>query len=258
MSITEEKKKRKKSVFWIIILIISTIIFAIAAALLVMQFWPQTEDYSGFKNEANSSESSVVLADNPINFKALWEENPEICAWIKLDGTVIDYPILRSGNDTPEDFYLDHDMYGVKKRAGSIYIQRLNSGDFTDKNTLIYGHNMLNGTMFAALKKFRNKDFFEQNQTITVYTPGHIYTYKIFSAFLYDDRHILNAFYLDPEEGHPKFLEDCLNPPTFVKNVREGVEVTENDKIITLSTCTSAEKERYLVTAVLVNDTLTK
>ncbi len=253
----QEEKKRKKSPLWFIILALSVAAFVVALVLFLIQFLPSRDDYSDFKN-SSLSVTEEELPENPIDFEALKAENPDVCAWIKLDGTVIDYPILRSGKETPEDFYLDHDMYGAAKRAGSIYVQRLNTGKFTEKNTLIYGHNMLNGTMFAALKKFRNKQFFDENDTITIYTPNHIYTYKIFSAFLYDDRHILNSFYMGNPEGHAQFIEDCLNPPTLVKNVREGVTVTEDDKIITLSTCTSADRERYLVAAVLVEDIETK
>ncbi len=252
----QPEKREKKKLLWIIILIISAVVFAIAAVLLVLQFLPLGEDYSGFKQSVTSTDEN--LPDNPIDFEALQAENPDVCAWIRLDNTVIDYPVLRSGLDTPEDFYLDHDMYGTKKRAGSIYIQQLNSPRFTDPNTLVYGHNMLNGTMFAVLKKFRNKQFFDENQTITVYTPGHIYTYTIFSAFVYDNRHILNSFNFYTEEGYGDFLKDCLDPPTFIKNVREGVEVTTDDRIITLSTCTSNDSERYLVAAVLTKDTRTK
>ncbi len=252
------EKRRPNKLFWIILLIISVALFAAALAILLVQFLPRSNDFSGFKNSNFSSVSELELPENPIDFKAVKAENEDVCGWMKLDGTVIDYPILRSDTDMPEDFYLDHDIYGKKNRAGSIYIQRFNNVKLTDKNTVIYGHNMLNGTMFAALKKFRNKQFFDEHDTITIYTPGHIYTYKIFSAFLYDDRHILNSFYMGNSEGHAAFIEDCLNPPTLVKNVREDITVTEEDKIITLSTCTSVDSERYLVAAVLVDDVRTK
>lgn len=253
----ENKQKKKNRALWIILLILFAVIFAVVAAGLIIHLLPGRGNLDNFKQPVSST-PELALADNPIDFDALHEENPDVCGWITLDGTVIDYPILRSGTDKPEDYYLDRDIKGAYKRAGSIYIQRMNSDDFTDNNTVIYGHNMLNGTMFAALKKYRNKQFFEDNPEIKIYAPGHIYTYKIFSAFVYDDRHILNSFDFDDEEEYQDFLDDCLNPPTLIKNVRDDITVTTDDKIIVLSTCTSVKTERYLVVAVMVDDTLTK
>ena len=253
---TEKNEKRKKRL-WLILLILFAVIFAVVAAGLIIHLLPRDGEFDGYKQSVSST-PELALADNPIDFDALHTENPDVCGWITIDGTVIDYPILRSGSDKAEDYYLDHDMYGTHKLAGSIYIQRMNSDDFTDNNTVIYGHNMLNGTMFAALKKYRNAQFFEENPEIKIYAEGHIYTYQIFSAFVYDDRHILNSFNFDDEEEYRAFLDDCMNPPTLIKNVREDITVTSDDKIITLSTCTSADTERYLVVAVLVDDTLTK
>ncbi len=253
-----EQNDKKKKRLWLIIFIIFAVIFAISAASLGFHYlYDDGNDYDGFKQPVSST-PELVLADNPIDFDALHKENPDVCGWITLDSTVIDYPILRSGKDKAEDFYLDHDMYGTAKRAGSIYIQRMNSDDFSDKVTVIYGHNMLNGSMFAALKKYRNAQYFNENSEIKVYAKGHIYTYKIFSAFVYDDRHILNSFNFDNDEEYQEFLDDCTNPPTLIRNVRDDITVTTEDKIIILSTCTSAETERYLVAAVMVDDTLTK
>lgn len=149
-------------------------------------------------------------------------------------------------------------MYKKKKSSGSIYIQKMNFADFSDPNTLIYGHNMLNGSMFGTLKKFRNKQFFDENDTIKIYTSGQTLTYKIYSAFVYDNRHILASFDFSREDEYQKFIDITLNPDTAVQNVREGVEVTTKDKIITLSTCTNDDNERYLVVAVLVDSVDTK
>ena len=209
--------------------------------------------------------SSEELVDNPKNFAELQTQNADICGWLTLPdmtdpdnpGIISDYPILQSSDD-PEDFYLDHDVSKKYKFAGSLYIQKMNYKDFSDPNTVIYGHNMINGSMFGKLKQFRNKDFFDKNETFYIYAPGHIYTYRIFSAFVYDNRHILNAFDFYSEDGFAAFLEQSLNPVSMVRNVREGVSVTTADRIVTFSTCTNNSKERYLVEGVLINDQLTR
>ncbi len=252
-----EKTNKGKKTAWILVFVGAFLVLVAAILTILYYLWPEKEEFGEYKNPVSTP---VVenLADNPIDFKSIQEENPEVCAWIKVDGTIIDYPILRSGIETQEDFYLNHDWLHEEKRTGAIYIQQVNSADFSDPNTLIYGHNMLNGTMFGTLKRFRGKTFFDENENIYVYTPGHILHYKILSAFIYDDRHIINSFNFHTEEGYSQFLEECLSPKSLVKNVRAGISADTEDKIITLSTCTSKDYQRYLVVGVLYADIPTK
>lgn len=251
------KITEKKKIKWLVLLIIAAIVFAVALIALIIHLLPDDIDPVSSTPppvSSSSSVSEVVPVENPINFAELQAQNPDICAWIKIPGMVIDYPILQSAEDAKEDYYLDHNEKRKSTAAGAIYIQKVNKKDFSDPNTLIYGHNMLNGSMFATLKKFRNAAFFEENQYINIYTPGHILTYHIFSAFVYDSRHIWYSFNYFDEQGYASFLEQSLNPKSMVKNVRAGVSVTTDDQIITLSTCTGNDAERYLVEGVLVSD----
>ncbi len=245
---------------WKTILIICLVLFLLAAVLLLRQCMPTdapivtpptTQSDTG---TTTTTTEAVILPDNPIDFAAKQAENPHIVAWIQIPGTVIDYPVMQSGNDVPENFYLDHAPDRTADRNGSIYIQQINRADFTHPNTVLYGHNMKNGSMFAALHKFRDKDFFTENQYIYVYTPGHVLTYRIFSAFVYDDRHILNSFDFSDPDDYATFLDQSLNPISMTKQVRKDVSVTTEDRIITLSTCTSYGRERYLVEGVLIDD----
>ena len=245
------------------------IIMAVASVVLIIAIvWGSIElfggkgnNYDEFKNSTPTTSTeqteSAPLPENPINFTEVQQKHPNACAWIQVDGTIIDYPIMQSTPEMDDNFYLDHDINGEKKRAGSIYIQKLNHDDFGDPNTLIYGHNMLNGTMFGQLKKFKNKEFFDQNRYIYVYTPGHILKYEIISAFVYDDRHILNSFNFSVDSECKEFFETCVNPQSLTKQVTDDASLTIFDKIITLSTCTSNNSERYLVVGKLISDTET-
>ncbi len=252
----------KKKTPSLILLIIAIIVFLVCAVMLVIRLLPEKEDFDKYKNNNSSTvtdkEQEVQLPDNPIDFTALKAENDEAVAWIQVDGTAIDYPVFRSSVGTDDNFYLNHDRYKKSKMAGSLYLQQVNSGEFTDPNTVIYGHNMLNGSMFGTLKKFRNTTFFNNNRNITVYTPGHILKYEIFSAFVFDDRHIINSYDFYNMESYQSFIDICKNPVSVSKNVMKDIPVTTDDRIITLSTCTSAENERYIVIGVLVSDTKTK
>ena len=239
------------------------IVMAAAAALLLasiivfcIKFFGGREDFGGYKNE--TSTVSRIFPANPIDFKTIRQENSDVCAWIQIPGIeVIDYPILQSAPEADDNFYLDHDINGNSKRAGAIYIQKLNHNEFDDPATIIYGHNMLNGTMFGQLKKFRNKTFFEEHREMFIYTPGHILKYEIISAFVYDDRHILNSFNFSKEDERRQFFDECVNPTSLTKNVINGATLENDDKIIVLSTCTSNDSERYLVVGKLISDTLT-
>ncbi len=204
-----------------------------------------------------NDELSVV--ENPIDFEKIQEVNPDVCAWIEVDGIdVIDYPILQSAADVDDNYYLDHDIYGNSSVAGAIYIQKLNSKDFSDRNTLIYGQLMLNGTMFGQLKKFRNAEFFNENRYIYIYTPDYVYQYEIVSAFVYDNRHIINSFDFDNDSECQAFFDEVNNPSSYTKQVVDGLNLTTDDKIITLSTCTSNDSERYLVVGKLIKTAKTK
>lgn len=247
--------------FWRIATAVFAVAFVVSGSFLVIHLLPDSDRPSLVESRPPSPSSAPdegpVLVENPQNFADLQAQNPEIVGWIAIPGTHIDYPILQSGTVHPEeDYYLDHDRYGQKKKAGSIYIQQRNSDKFTDPNTVIYGHNMGNGSMFADLHQFRtNKNgFFDKNDTIYIYAPGKIFTYRIYSAFLFDDRHILNSYDFHSTEGYSAFLQETLSPSSMIRRVREGVTVTDKDRIITLSTCYAQDDERYLVVGVLVNE----
>ena len=252
------KKREKKSNIRIILLIIFAVLFLVSATMLIVKLIPKKNEYKEKYKKETSSVASEVLPDNPIDFAALQGDNADVIGWIKVDGTVVDYPILMSGIDKQEDYYINHDINLSSKKAGSIYVQRLNSNDFSDFNTVIYGHNMANGSMFGTLKKFRNKNFFNENRYVYIYTPGHILKYEIVSAFVHDDRHLLNSYSFISKEGRQKFIDICEKPNTLVKNVVDNFSVKDDDRLITLSTCTSADNERYLVVAKLIEDTKTK
>ena len=242
---------------WIVVWIVCAAVFALTLFFVLKWWFGGPTDTSEYKTETSSSAvSEIEYVDNPIDFDSLKAENPDVCGWITLPETNIDYPILQSSVEN-DNFYLDHDFNKKKSIYGAIYIQRLNSNRFTDPNTVIYGHNMKNGTMFRHLHKFREKDFFDANEYFYIYTPGHIYTYRIFAAYRSDNRHILNSNDFTDEQSYAEYIETVKNPTSLIKNTRE-VDLTTDDRIVTLSTCISDKRYRYLVQGVLIKDELTK
>ena len=197
------------------------------------------------------------LPENPVDFATLKATNSDIYGWLYVPGTVIDYPVA-CATDEADGFYLEHNIYKQYEFAGTIYSEKKNGTDMMHRNTVYYGHNMLNGTMFSSLHDFEDKAFFDEHDTFYVYTPGHIYTYKIFAAYEYDNRHLLNSFDYSDDAVWAEYLAYATNPKTFTVNTRD-VPVTIHDRIVTLSTCVGWNKSvRYLVQGVLVNDQPTR
>lgn len=186
----------------------------------------------------------------PVDFAGMWETNEDVYAWITIPGTVIDYPILQHATDNT--YYLNYNIDGSYGYPGCIYTENLNSKDFTDNNTVIYGHNMKNGTMFAGLHKFEDAAFFEEHTKVYIYTPEKELNYTIFAAYIYDDRHLMYSFDFADSEVYATYLEDIQNMRSMNALIREDITVTAEDKIITLVTCIGNQpSKRLLVQAVL-------
>lgn len=193
------------------------------------------------------------LEGKSVDIAALQEEvNGHIYAWLTIPGTSIDYPIVQHPEEM--DYYLDYNLDGSKGRPGGIYTQRMNSKDWTDPNTVIYGHNMRNGTMFADLHKFEDGDFFEENRYIHIYTEdGAVLVYEIFAAYSTDNRHQLMIWNLATEEGFQSYLDAVPEHTGKGCHFREELSPSVEDKILTLSTCVYKQADRrYLVQGVLV------
>lgn len=190
------------------------------------------------------TEQSQTKPDIPVDFEKLWEINPEIYAWIEIPGTSVAYPIVQSASDN--SYYLNHTIEGMAGYPGSIYTEGINSKDFRDFNTLIYGHDMEDGSMFGGLYQFADPDYLKNHETLIIYTPEHKLTYRIFMSLTYDDRHIMGSFDFSEKEEREAYLASIGNTDT---------EVTADSKIVTLSTCIATQpSNRFLVEAVLVNE----
>ena len=187
----------------------------------------------------------------PIDFDALREENPDVYAWITIPGTEVDYPILQREED--DSYYLTHTIEGKEAPEGAIYTESLNSQDFTDPNTVIYGHNMRNDSMFGSLHLFEDKEFFDKHRDLTIYLPDQILHYQIFAAYVYDNRHILKSFDFQDTAQYQGYLDSIFQMRSMSNNLDTSISVDSDDKIVTLSTCNGNDDQRYLVQAVLIS-----
>lgn len=193
----------------------------------------------------------VEKMENPIDFDSLTAQYPDVYAWIRIPGTKVDYPIVQREGDN--GYYLNHTIDGKKKTEGSIYTEDYNNKDFGDANTVIYGHNMKNGSMFKTLHKYKDKQFLLDNSEIYIYQKDRVLKYKIFAAYIYDSRHLMLSFDFEDKNIFQNYLDNVLTKRNMSSNIDTTVEVTASDKIITLSTCNNNDAQRYLVQAVLLS-----
>lgn len=205
----------------------------------------------------NDDSQKELLNLNPlarINFDLLKQTSPDVYAWIEIPGTPIAFPIVQ--HSTNNNYYLRRAISGAYDITGCIYTQNYNSKDFSDKNTIIYGHYMDDGTKFGPLLSYMDKNFYEEHRRIDIYTETEWLTYEVFAAIPYDTRHILKT-YNTHNDPYGAFLRDVLTSSDARSIVSANYEIdAESDKIITLSTCLKNSTKRYLVVAKLVKSQL--
>lgn len=253
MENTATGKSHKK--IWIVLLAVSVICFA-GCIVFFIEMKQRSDEMDDLRSQVSvsgeSASSGFNYVEPPVDFVKLKKKNSDIYGWINVPGTSVDYPILRREDDNA--YYLNHTVDKKRSVYGSVYTENYNETDFSDFNTVVYGHNMKNGTMFGTLKKYRDKTFFEKNQYINVYMPGRIIKYQIFAAYVSDNRHILLNFDFDDENIRSAYLDMIFSTRKMNANINRDLQVTKDDRIITLSTCTGNDEERYLVQGVLVYD----
>ena len=208
------------------------------------------------KVETSVTEETEVSAEEepvqiPVDFAALQAENPDIYAWIRIADTPIDYPILQKEGD--DDYYLYRTVDGEEGLPGSIMTEySYNPHAFSeDPVTVVYGHNMLNDSFFSRLKDFQDETFRKEHEIIEIYTPEHIYRYRVFATVTYDNRHILYNYDCNTTEGYQAFLDslyEVRNMPTWIE---DPLPIATDDKMLVLSTCNGNHEQRFLVCAIL-------
>lgn len=259
--------KKKRQILALSVLL--AVLVVVAAAGIGFMAWQQAglNRAQEAANEApavpsdaqENAQGQEQMPDNPIDFAELKTRNPDIYAWVSIPGTKVDVPILQSTVD--DNFYLDHNADGDYAIEGAAYTQRANTTDFSDPVTMVYGHQVQNGSMFTTLHYFEDEGFFNEHDTMYIYAPGRILTYRIVAAYQYDDRHVLNSFDFSKPEVVQEYFDSVLDPASMLVNVRDGVELTADDRIVQLSTCmdvVNRDHTRYLVTGVLIDEQQTQ
>lgn len=188
-----------------------------------------------YKESKNAYEKVREVKNNSNNFsEELIKINEDYKMWLEVPNTNIDYPVVQ-GEDN--DFYLNHDFNKKESSSGAIFIDYKNNID-KDKNIIIYGHNMRNKSMFQNLMKFKDEEFWKENNKIILTIDGKTYEYEIFSSYISNAKDIDLKTNFENDDEYLKYIDDIKKRSIFHRDMN----IKSNDRIITLSTC-SYEKD---------------
>ena len=180
-------------------------------------------------------------------FKPLLEQNEDTIGWIKVPNTKwIDYPVVKYKDN---ELYLKHGFDRSRQRAGAIFMDFRNTGDATDRHTIIYGHHMQNGTMFKGLLKYEDREFFEENRLIYFSTLYEELEWEVFAAYVTG----IEFNYIRTRFNTPDEYIGFLNSLQSRSLYETDIKLSADDKILTLSTCTYDYSDaRFVVHARLI------
>lgn len=180
-----------------------------------------------------------------IDFAALREINDEIIGWISIPDTQINYPIVQAADN---DYYLDHTWKGEYNGVGSIFMEQHCTPDFSDFNTIIYGHNMRNGSMFGELSHYSDPEFLKAHPYVYIATETGVSRYDVFAAHEVGVRTITYGLSIEDEALRQEYIDFALSG----SEVDTGVQPTTADRMLVLSTCTGrGYSTRWVVQAAL-------
>lgn len=189
---------------------------------------PETADQTEGTEVTEPTEPGIPYP--VVDFEALQQVNSDVIGWICIEGTKINYPIVQT---TDNDYYLNRLVDRTYNGAGSIFMDFRNLPDFSDYHTVIYGHNMKNGTMFAPITDYKKKGFHEEHPVGMIMTPEKNFRFEIIGGYVADPDDPAWNLDFNTEEECLDWLRDAMRRST----VGGDYVPTGGEKIITLSTC---------------------
>jgi SrtB family sortase len=201
--------------------------------------------------ETTGEDAQASASPHPaVDFNALREINPDITGWLICEDTNINYPIARGADNSR---YLNRLYDGSRGKAGTLFLDYENSADFSDPNSIVYGHNLLDGSMFSCLTEYGDQAYYDAHPSMLLLTPGGNYRVEVFAAFAASpnesgrDTSPWRQVW-DAEEDFTAWLTQAAARSV----IETDVTPAEGDTVLTLSTCTRGGRNRFLVMGRLV------
>ena len=198
--------------------------------------------------ELPKEESMEAVVEEPtetapiqVDFDALCASNPDVIAWIYCPDTPINYPVVQSSDN---DYYLRRLLDGSWNTAGTLFMDYRNASNLTDWNSIIYGHNLKNSTMFGTLLHYQEQSYFEAHPKIYLLTPEQDYAIEVLAGYTTPADSALYSALAPNEEDQAQWVKNWLASSDFVS----GAEPAAEARFVTLSTCSYAfDRARYVL-----------
>lgn len=244
---TKKKEKTNKNLISNIILILFIILFIFSSFKIIMWILNNREN----KKIAEEISQAIIIDEEnkeekdkyKVDFQALKDKNFDTVGFLKVNGTNIEYTVVKGANNS---YYLKHNFNKESNSAGWIFADYKNKVDGTDKNLVIYGHNMRDDSMFGSLKNILNDDWHneEENKYVTFVTENDNSIYEVFSVY-----QVANEDYYITTDFKDNEFNDFIKTIKSRSKFDFDVDVNENDNILTLSTCANNNKYRVVLHA---------
>lgn len=236
-----EKATKRRTI--LVVQIVLAVLVVAGAAWLAFKAFGYNQAHQVYRemqvayaDELGSSDPDAPGASCPVDFAALQEQYPDVVAWLQMDDVDISYPVVK-GSDN--EHYLHYDAANAESIDGAIFLDYRNESFANDKHVLIYGHNMMDESMFGQLDNYTTESFYRDgSDTFTIYTPQAAYRYQIFAAAVVDPT----------DETYTTGFRNEVVFDSFVKGLKgqsmykTDVDVTGADYVVTLSTCSASDR----------------
>lgn len=245
-----KKHNNKKTLIVLSIIRIVFLILLIISTFNIIKWYINNKQNERIQEKVSEAISTENIANEygsdsnyKIDFNKLKEINKDTIGWLKVNGTNIEYTVVR-GNDN--SYYLNHNYEKKENSAGWIFADYKNKLDGTDKNIVIYGHNMRDDSMFGSLKNILKEEWYnnEENFVINFVTEKEEQKYQVFSVYKIKNE----DYYIDAEfknNEFEKFVNTLKN-----RSIKDfNLEISADDNILTLSTCANNNKYRVVLHA---------
>lgn len=277
------KKKGKGQFLWTVLFVAALIVLCFSIFNLIrifLDYKEGTDEYAELRQytspieteketeplkasdqkEEQTSEEGIISISEPqkdsspvppltVDFSALQEINPDVCGWLYIEALEISYPIVQG---TDNDTYLHTTYEGNSNYAGSIFVDYQNSNALDDCNTIVYGHNMKNLSMFGKLKQIKEQEKYKTSVYFWILTPDEDYCYQIYTAFYTEADGEVYTLFSQPGEEFLSYLERMAEQSQIAAEVPE---FDEKSRVVTLSTCAARDSSgRFVVQGVRTAD----
>lgn len=231
-----------KRIIRMAVILLATAVFVFSAAQLIQYFGAIYKSKNIVGRLASRAVSSLKESDKApisVDFDALRSENKDIIAWLYRTDSPINYPVVKSADNSDYLYKLTDGSYNIN---GTLFADCRSSVDFSDFNTVIYGHNMKVGTMFGTLPKYANQDYYDKHPVMYLFTPEKTYKAELVSGYVTESD---SDIYTLPVTARQKrgFLKNAADSSLFKTNFSYGI----NDTFVTLSTCSGKDENARFV-----------